>query len=154
MSEGLGSKGDQGQDDNKKAEKEERRHENELKQDTSRPVLEHADEKAQARTSMDYPDLEISNIHYHGSLESFGTDDEVLKTIHDLQTSGSTSNSNSDGGCSASEYARTRSMTVVWEGGQWCCLEGRTLYILKAVGWTGRVRARVLVDQDSAGATL
>lgn len=93
-------------------------------------------------------DLDISKIHYHGSLEPFSTDDEVLKTIQGLQTGSSSSNSNS-----AFEYARTRDMTVVWEGGQWCCLEGRTLYILKAVGWTGRVRARVLVDQG-AGATL
>ncbi|KAF9142686.1 hypothetical protein BG015_000703 [Linnemannia schmuckeri] len=221
VSESLGSKEDQVQDDNKETEKEERGHENELKQDTSRPVLEHVDEEAQAKTRMDHPgrhtvhvtprsrvtaaltftskqdrtmddnltilhhlpnsspslssdhhfytslptipttqprrpwlDLEISNIHYHGSLEPFGTDDEVIKTIHDLQTSGSTSNSNSDGGCSASGYARLWGMTVIWEDGQWCCLEGRTLYILKAVGWTGRVRARVLVDQDSIGATV
>lgn len=100
-------------------------------------------------------DLDISNIHYHGSLEPFGTDDEVLKTIQVLQIGTSNNNSNSidGGGCGAFEYARTRGMTVVWEGGQWCCLEGRTLYILKAVGWTGRVRARVLVDQGTA-ATL
>ncbi|KAG9071393.1 hypothetical protein KI688_005604 [Linnemannia hyalina] len=99
-------------------------------------------------------DLDISNIHYHGSLGPFGTDDEVLKTIQVLQTGfSSNSNSNSGGGYSAFEYARTRGMTVVWEDAQWCCLEGRTLYILKAIGWTGQVRARVLVDQ-SAGATL
>ncbi|KAF9145620.1 hypothetical protein BGX30_007955 [Mortierella sp. GBA39] len=100
-------------------------------------------------------DLDISNIHYHGSLGPFGTDDEVLKTIQVLQTGSSSNNSNSNGGggYNAFEYARTRGMTVVWEDAQWCCLEGRTLYILKAIGWTGRVRARVLVDQG-AGATL
>ncbi|KAF9547915.1 hypothetical protein EC957_007642 [Mortierella hygrophila] len=100
-------------------------------------------------------DLDISNIHYHGSLGPFGTDDEVLKLIQVLQTDSSSydSNSNGGGGYSAFEYARTRGMTVIWEDAQWRCLEGRTLYILKAIGWTGRVRARVLVDQG-AGATL
>jgi hypothetical protein len=94
-------------------------------------------------------DLDISSIHYHGSLEPFGADPETLKTIQDLKTSTTHRR--------VVRMARTVGLTVVWENGEWCCLEGRMLYVLRAVGWTGQVRARVLVDHcggEGAGASL
>ncbi|KAK3834558.1 MAG: hypothetical protein J3R72DRAFT_218343 [Linnemannia gamsii] len=88
-------------------------------------------------------DLDISTIHYHGSLEPFANDFEILKTIQTLKTSATTN--------TPEHFARSARLTVVWEKGQWCCLEGRTLYVLKAVAWEGRVRAQVLVDQGGGG---
>ncbi|KAF9904556.1 hypothetical protein BX616_001265 [Lobosporangium transversale] len=83
-----------------------------------------------------YISLDISEIHYNGSLEKFDDDIEVQESIRELK---------------AGQREMTKecpTMTMVWEGGRWCCLEGRTLYILKAMEWKGQVRVRVLVDKD------
>ncbi|KAG0363870.1 hypothetical protein BGX24_004834 [Mortierella sp. AD032] len=83
-----------------------------------------------------YLSLDTSEIHYNGSLHRFEKDPEVLESIKALR---------------AGQRDMTKEcpvMTVVWEGGRWCCLEGRTLYILRVLGWKGQVRVRVLVDKD------
>ncbi|KAI1317693.1 hypothetical protein EDD11_007999 [Mortierella claussenii] len=83
-----------------------------------------------------YLSLDISEIHYNGSLEKFNQDAEVQESVRGLKA----------GQRDMAKECPT--MTMVWEGGRWCCLEGRTLYILKAMEWQGQVRVRVLVDKD------
>ncbi|KAF9356229.1 hypothetical protein BGX34_010025 [Mortierella sp. NVP85] len=83
-----------------------------------------------------YISLDISEIDYNGSLEKFDQDPEVLESIRDLKAG----QRDMDKECPT--------MTMIWEGGRWCCLEGRTLYILRALEWKGQVRVRVLVDKD------
>ncbi|KAF9931626.1 hypothetical protein FBU30_009802 [Linnemannia zychae] len=83
-----------------------------------------------------YLSLDISEIHYNGPLHRFEKDNEVQETIRALK---------------AGQRDMTKEcpvMTVLWEGGRWCCLEGRTLYILRSMEWKGQVRVRVLVDKD------
>ncbi|KAF9286531.1 hypothetical protein BGZ68_002817 [Mortierella alpina] len=84
-----------------------------------------------------YLSLDTSEIHYNGSLKKFEQDPEVKEAIRELQT----------GQRDLAKECPT--MTVVWEGGRWCCLEGRTLYILRSLGWQGQVRVQVLVDKDA-----
>ncbi|KAF9213259.1 hypothetical protein CPC16_010527 [Podila verticillata] len=81
--------------------------------------------------------LDMSEIHYNGSLERFARDPEVFEAIQELRSE-------------PQELSKEKwpVMTVVWEGGRWCCLEGRTLYILRALDWQGQVRVRVLVDKN------
>lgn len=81
--------------------------------------------------------LDTSEIHYNGSLKKFEQDPEVREAVRELQT----------GQRDLAKECPT--MTVVWEGGRWCCLEGRTLYILRSLGWQGQVRVQVLVDKDA-----
>ncbi|KAF8970023.1 hypothetical protein BGZ46_010583 [Entomortierella lignicola] len=83
-----------------------------------------------------YLELDISEIHYSGSLQEFDNDSEVQESIQGLKA----------GVKDMTKECPT--MTMVWEGGRWCCLEGRTLYILRALEWKGQVRVRVLVDRD------
>ncbi|KAF9136167.1 hypothetical protein BGW39_005549 [Mortierella sp. 14UC] len=83
-----------------------------------------------------YLSLDITEIHYNGSLHRFEKDPEVLESIKALRA----------GQRDMSKECPV--MTVVWEGGRWCCLEGRTLCILRALEWKGQVRVRVLVDKD------
>ncbi|KAF9094268.1 hypothetical protein BGX29_009594 [Mortierella sp. GBA35] len=83
-----------------------------------------------------YLSLDTSEIHYSGSLQRFEKDPEVLESIRALKTG------------QRDMAKECPIMTVVWEGGRWCCLEGRTLYILRALDWKGQVRVRVLVDKD------
>ncbi|KAF9580103.1 hypothetical protein BGW38_003381 [Lunasporangiospora selenospora] len=81
--------------------------------------------------------LDLSEIHYNGSLDDkFERDSEVLESIRALRAGQRDVNK------------ECPDMTVVWEGGRWCCLEGRTLYILRALQWQGKVKVRVLVDKD------
>ncbi|KAG0091880.1 hypothetical protein BGZ92_011463 [Podila epicladia] len=84
-----------------------------------------------------YISLDMSEIHYNGSLERFARDPEVFEAIQELRSE-------------PQELGKEKwpMMTVVWEGGRWCCLEGRTLYILRALDWQGQVRVRVLVDKN------
>ncbi|KAF9404048.1 hypothetical protein BGZ94_004404 [Podila epigama] len=84
-----------------------------------------------------YISLNMSEIHYNGSLEPFARDPEVFESIQSLRSE-------------PQEMGKEKwpEMTVVWEGGRWCCLEGRTLYILRALDWQGTVRVRVLVNKD------
>ncbi|KAG0343108.1 hypothetical protein BG000_008541 [Podila horticola] len=84
-----------------------------------------------------YISLDMSEIHYNGSLERFARDPEVFEAIQELRSE-------------PQELSKEKwpMMTVVWEGGRWCCLEGRTLYILRALDWQGQVRVRVLVDKN------
>ncbi|KAG0036054.1 hypothetical protein BGZ82_004745 [Podila clonocystis] len=84
-----------------------------------------------------YISLDMSEIHYNGSLERFARDPEVFEVIQELRSE-------------PQELSKEKwpMMTVVWEGGRWCCLEGRTLYILRALDWQGQVRVRVLVDKN------
>ncbi|KAF9560392.1 hypothetical protein EC968_006216 [Mortierella alpina] len=84
-----------------------------------------------------YLSLDTSEIHYNGSLKKFEQDPEVREAIRELQI----------GQRDLAQECPT--MTVVWEGGRWCCLEGRTLYILRSLGWQGQVRVQVLVDKDA-----
>ncbi|KAF9985059.1 hypothetical protein BGZ75_003385 [Mortierella antarctica] len=84
-----------------------------------------------------YLSLDTSEIHYNGSLKKFEQDSEVREAIRELQI----------GQRDLAKECPT--MTVVWEGGRWCCLEGRTLYILRSLGWQGQVRVQVLVDKDA-----
>ncbi|KAG0196419.1 hypothetical protein BGX28_010178 [Mortierella sp. GBA30] len=84
-----------------------------------------------------YLSLDVPEIHYSGSLEKFGQDPEVIEAVLELKA----------GQRDMAKECPT--MTVVWEGGRWCCLEGRTLYILRALNWQGQVRVRVLVDKDA-----
>ncbi|KAF8927611.1 hypothetical protein BGZ47_002053 [Haplosporangium gracile] len=83
-----------------------------------------------------YLSLDTSEIHYNGSLHRFEKDPEVLESIAALKAG------------QRDMAKECPVMTVVWEGGRWCCLEGRTLYILRALDWKGQVRVRVLVDKD------
>ena len=83
-----------------------------------------------------YLSLDTSEIHYNGSLHRFEKDAEVLEAITALKAG------------QRDMAKECPVMTVVWEGGRWCCLEGRTLYILQALDWKGQVRVRVLVDKD------
>ncbi|KAF9908208.1 hypothetical protein EC991_010134 [Linnemannia zychae] len=83
-----------------------------------------------------YLSLDISEIHYNGSLHRFENDLEVLESVKALRAG------------QRDMAKECPVMTVVWEGGRWCCLEGRTLYILRALEWKGQVRVRVLVDKD------
>jgi hypothetical protein len=83
-----------------------------------------------------YLSLDTSEIHYNGSLQRFEKDSEVLESIAALKAG------------QRDMAKECPVMTVVWEGGRWCCLEGRTLYILRALEWRGQVRVRVLVDKD------
>lgn len=83
-----------------------------------------------------YLSLDASEIHYNGSLHRFEKDPEVLESITALKAG------------QRDMAKECPVMTVVWEGGRWCCLEGRTLYILRALEWRGQVRVRVLVDKD------
>ncbi|KAG0303625.1 hypothetical protein BGZ98_006463 [Dissophora globulifera] len=83
-----------------------------------------------------YISLDISEIHYSGSLEKFDRDPEVLQSIQELKAG------------SRDMAKECPTMTMIWEGGRWCCLEGRTLYIFRALEWKGQVRVRVLVDKD------
>ncbi|KAG0075363.1 hypothetical protein BGZ90_009975, partial [Linnemannia elongata] len=83
-----------------------------------------------------YLSLDTSEIHYNGSLQRFEKDPEVLESIAALKAG------------QRDMAKECPVMTVVWEGGRWCCLEGRTLYILRALDWKGQVRVRVLVDKD------
>ncbi|KAF9175372.1 hypothetical protein BGX21_006685 [Mortierella sp. AD011] len=83
-----------------------------------------------------YLSLDISEIHYNGSLKEFDSDPEVQASIQGLKS----------GVKDMTKECPT--MTMVWECGRWCCLEGRTLYILRALEWKGQVRVRVLVDKD------
>ncbi|KAG0244013.1 hypothetical protein B0O80DRAFT_130960 [Mortierella sp. GBAus27b] len=89
-----------------------------------------------AEPTANYISLHISEIHYNGSLEKFDQDLEVLKSIRELKA----------GQRNVTEECPI--MTIIWESGRWCCLEGRTLYILRALEWKGQVRVRVLVDKD------
>ncbi|KAG0298322.1 hypothetical protein BGZ96_000682 [Linnemannia gamsii] len=82
------------------------------------------------------PPTTASTIHYNGSLHRFEKDPEVLESIAALKAG------------QRDMAKECPVMTVVWEGGRWCCLEGRTLYILRAMEWGGQVRVRVLVDKD------
>ncbi|KAF9114389.1 hypothetical protein BGX27_010938 [Mortierella sp. AM989] len=83
-----------------------------------------------------YLSLDINEIHYNGSLVQFDQDAEVQESIQGLKA----------GVKDMTKECPT--MTMVWESGRWCCLEGRTLYILRALEWKGQVRVRVLVDKD------
>ncbi|KAF9550357.1 hypothetical protein EC957_000659 [Mortierella hygrophila] len=83
-----------------------------------------------------YLSLDTFEIHYNGSLHRFEKDPEVQESIAALKAG------------QRDMAKECPVMTVVWEGGRWCCLEGRTLYILRALGWKGQVRVRVLVDKD------
>lgn len=83
-----------------------------------------------------YLSLDTSEIHYNGSLQRFEKDPEILESIAALKAG------------QRDMAKECPVMTVVWEGGRWCCLEGRTLYILRALDWKGQVRVRVLVDKD------
>ncbi|KAF9344299.1 hypothetical protein BGX26_004557 [Mortierella sp. AD094] len=83
-----------------------------------------------------YLSLDISEIHYNGSLKEFDHDPEVQGSIQGLKA----------GVKDMTKECPT--MTMVWECGRWCCLEGRTLYILRALEWKGQVRVRVLVNKD------
>ncbi|KAG0275946.1 hypothetical protein BGZ95_008192 [Linnemannia exigua] len=83
-----------------------------------------------------YLSLDTSEIHYNGSLHRFEKDPEVLESIKALRAG------------QRDMAKECPVMTVVWEGGRWCCLEGRTLYILRKLDWKGQVRVRVLVDKD------
>ncbi|KAF9145499.1 hypothetical protein BGX30_008497 [Mortierella sp. GBA39] len=83
-----------------------------------------------------YLSLDTSEIHYNGSLHRFEKDPEVQESIAALKAG------------QRDMAKECPVMTVVWEGGRWCCLEGRTLYILRALDWKGQVRVRVLVDKD------
>jgi len=91
----------------------------------------------EAKSVPNFLSLDISEIHYNGPLkEKFDSDKEVQRAIQELQNG-------------QREMAQECPvMTVVWEGGRWCCLEGRSLYIMRAMAWKGQVRVRVLVDKD------
>ncbi|GJJ73017.1 hypothetical protein EMPS_05375 [Entomortierella parvispora] len=91
----------------------------------------------EAKSVPNFLSLDISEIHYNGPLEErFDSDKEVQRAIQELQNG-------------QREMAKECPvMTVVWEGGRWCCLEGRALYIMRALQWKGQVRVRVLVDKD------
>ncbi|KAG0259524.1 hypothetical protein BG011_002572 [Mortierella polycephala] len=83
-----------------------------------------------------YLSLDTTEIHYNGSLDKFEQDPEVHEAIRELKAG------------QRDMAKECPVMTAVWEGGRWCCLEGRTLYILQALNWQGQVRVRVLVDKS------
>ncbi|KAF9180411.1 hypothetical protein BGZ51_006219 [Haplosporangium sp. Z 767] len=83
-----------------------------------------------------YLSLDTTEIHYNGSLSKFEQDPEVHEAIRELKAG------------QRDMAKECPVMTAVWEGGRWCCLEGRTLYILRALNWQGQVRVRVLVDKN------
>ncbi|KAF9438203.1 hypothetical protein BGZ76_009221 [Entomortierella beljakovae] len=83
-----------------------------------------------------YLSLDINEINYNGSMSEFVNDPEIQETVEGIKA----------GVRDMTKECPT--MTMVWESGRWCCLEGRTLYILRALEWKGQVRVRVLVDKD------
>ncbi|KAF8938274.1 hypothetical protein BGZ58_001263 [Dissophora ornata] len=104
--------------------------------ESERGIWHHILGSSGANPVPNYISLDISEIHYNGSLKKFDRDSEVLESIRELKAG-------------LRDMAKEcPTMTMIWEGGRWCCLEGRTLYILRALEWKGQVRVRVLVDKD------
>ncbi|KAI7821253.1 hypothetical protein BC939DRAFT_456275 [Gamsiella multidivaricata] len=100
-------------------------------------------------SSTTFMEMDMSEIHYHGSLMSFDDDLGVQAQIQDLQKIGRRfSTVPLSAASSLEKFVRAMRLTVVWEDGHWCALEGRTLYTLRAVGWRGRVCVSVLDGGD------
>lgn len=121
--------------------------------------------------------LDISEIDYRGSLAVFFHDHELNTAIRHIQTALPTSscrNNNNNRSHNNHNTSSTTSfccadcfrhasvlwalldqhkllkpvLTVIWEDGRWCCLEGRVLYALTQLRWRGPVQVQVLLDQN------